>query len=119
MTAHATGLQLPVIESPEETPEQVASLQAEIRRLAGSRKAVVLAHNYQRPEVQDVADFVGDSLGLSRQAAATQANLIIFCGVHFMAETAAILSPQKRVLLPDLRAGCSLAATITDRKSVV
>ena len=113
MTAQATGLRLPVIEASEETPDQVASLQAEIRRLARSRKAVVLAHNYQRPEVQDVADYVGDSLGLSRQAAATEAQVIIFCGVHFMAETAAILSPHKRVLLPDLRAGCSLAATIT------
>ena len=107
------SLQLPVIESPGETPEQVAELQAEIRRLARARSAVVLAHNYQRPEVQDVADFVGDSLGLSRQAASTGAEVIIFCGVHFMAETAAILSPKKRVLLPDLRAGCSLAATIT------
>ena len=107
------GLKLPVIEASDETPEQVAELQAEIRRLARARNAVVLAHNYQRPEVQDVADFVGDSLGLSRQAASTSAEVIIFCGVHFMAETAAILSPQKRVLLPDLRAGCSLAATIT------
>jgi quinolinate synthase len=108
-----SGLQLPVIETPSETPEQIESLQAEIRRLAKARNAVVLAHNYQRPEVQDVADYVGDSLGLSRQAAATTAEVIIFAGVHFMAETAAILSPQKRVLLPDLRAGCSLAATIT------
>ena len=106
-------LRLPVIEAPDETPEQIAELQAEIRRLARARNAVVLAHNYQRPEVQDVADFVGDSLGLSRQAASTGAEVIIFCGVHFMAETAAILSPKKRVLLPDLRAGCSLAATIT------
>jgi len=106
-------LRLPVIETPDETPQQVAALQAEIHRLARARKAVVLAHNYQRPEVQDVADYVGDSLGLSRQAAATEAGVIIFAGVHFMAETAAILSPQKRVLLPDLRAGCSLAATIT------
>jgi quinolinate synthase len=112
-TSANAGLQLPVIEAPTESPEQVAELQAEIRRLARSRNAVVLAHNYQRPEVQDVADYVGDSLGLSRQAASTGAELIIFCGVHFMAETAAILSPQKRVLLPDLRAGCSLAATIT------
>jgi quinolinate synthase len=109
----APGLALPVIETPQETPEQVAALQAEIRQLARARNAVVLAHNYQRPEVQDVADYVGDSLGLSRQAAGTQAEVIVFCGVHFMAETAAILSPRKRVLLPDLRAGCSLAATIT------
>jgi quinolinate synthase len=107
------GLKLPIIESTGETPEQVAELQAEIRRLAQARNAVVLAHNYQRPEVQDVADYVGDSLGLSRQAAATAAHVIVFAGVHFMAETAAILSPNKRVLLPDLRAGCSLAATIT------
>ncbi|HSJ74876.1 MAG TPA: quinolinate synthase NadA, partial [Gemmatimonadales bacterium] len=107
------GLSLPVIEASQETPEEIAGLQADIRRLARARNAVVLAHNYQRPEIQDVADYVGDSLGLSRQAAGTQAHVIIFCGVHFMAETAAILSPQKRVLLPDLRAGCSLAATIT------
>jgi quinolinate synthase len=107
------GVKLPVIEAAEETPAQVAELQAEIRRLAQARNAVVLAHNYQRPEVQDVADYVGDSLGLSRQAAATAAHVIVFAGVHFMAETAAILSPNKRVLLPDLRAGCSLAATIT------
>jgi quinolinate synthase len=106
-------LRLPVIEASDETPAQVVELQAEIRRLARSRTAVVLAHNYQRPEVQDVADYVGDSLGLSRQAASTAADVIVFCGVHFMAETAAILSPRKRVLLPDLRAGCSLAATIT------
>src|SRR5215216_4270470 len=107
------SLSLPVIEAAQETPEQIAALQVEIRRLARARNAVVLAHNYQRPEVQDVADYVGDSLGLSRQASGAQADVIIFCGVHFMAETAAILSPQKRVLLPDLRAGCSLAATIT------
>ena len=106
-------LALPVIENPGQTPEEIAALQAEIKQLARSRNAVLLAHNYQRPEIQDVADYVGDSLGLSRQAAATPADVIIFCGVHFMAETAAILSPRKRVLLPDLRAGCSLAATIT------
>jgi quinolinate synthase len=85
----------------------------EVRRLAALRRAVILAHNYQVPWIQDVADFVGDSLQLSRQAAATDAQTIVFCGVHFMAETAKILSPRKTVLLPDLEAGCSLAATIT------
>jgi quinolinate synthase len=83
-----------------------------IARLRRERDAVILAHNYQLPEVQDLADFVGDSLGLSQQAAGTSASVIVFCGVHFMAETAAILSPDKTVLLPDLDAGCSLADTI-------
>jgi quinolinate synthase len=91
---------------------QMAALHAEIRALAAERDAVILAHNYERAEVQDVADFVGDSLGLSREAARTKSDVILFCGVHFMAETAAILSPQKTVLLPDLAAGCSLASTI-------
>jgi quinolinate synthase len=93
--------------------DEVARLQDEVRALAEERNAVILAHNYQVPEVQDVAHFVGDSLGLSRQAAATDAEVIAFCGVHFMAETASILSPGKTVLLPDLKAGCSLADSIT------
>jgi len=94
------------------TLSPTATLQAEIRELARARNAVILAHNYERPEVQDVADYVGDSLGLSQQAAATDADVILFCGVHFMAETAAILSPTRTVLIPDLDAGCSLADTI-------
>jgi quinolinate synthase len=92
--------------------EDFARWAEEVRRLAAGRDAVILAHNYQVPWIQDVADVVGDSLELSRQAAATDAAEIVFCGVHFMAETAAILSPDKRVLIPDLEAGCSLAATI-------
>jgi quinolinate synthase len=84
-----------------------------IDRLRRERNAVILAHNYQLPEVQDIADFVGDSLGLSQEAATTDADVIVFCGVHFMAETAAVLSPDRTVLLPDLKAGCSLADTIT------
>jgi quinolinate synthase len=88
------------------------ALQAEVRALARDRNAVILAHNYQVPEVQDVADYVGDSLGLSREAASTDASAIVFCGVHFMAETAKILSPEKTVLIPDRDAGCSLAASI-------
>jgi quinolinate synthase len=95
------------------TTLEIGALHDEIRALAQERDAVIIAHNYQRPEVQDVADYVGDSLGLSRLAAATDAEVIVFCGVHFMAETAAILSPDKTVLLPDLGAGCSLAASIT------
>ncbi len=91
----------------------ITSLQEEVRALARERGALILAHNYQVPEVQDVADYVGDSLGLSRQAAAAEADAIVFCGVHFMAETAAILCPDKTVLIPDPNAGCSLAASIT------
>ncbi len=93
--------------------ENIPALQAEVRALARSRGAVILAHNYQLPEVQDVADYVGDSLGLSQQAAAAQADTIVFCGVHFMAETASVLCPDKRVVIPDADAGCSLADAIT------
>jgi quinolinate synthase len=94
------------------TTQLISTLHDEVRELARERGAVILAHNYQVPDVQDVADYVGDSLGLSRQAAETDADVIVFCGVHFMAETAVILSPDKTVLIPDLDAGCSLAASI-------
>jgi quinolinate synthase len=93
--------------------ENIPLLQDEVRSLAAERGAVILAHNYQLPEIQDVADYVGDSLGLSQQAAKADADTIVFCGVHFMAETASILCPDKRVLIPDLDAGCSLADSIT------
>src|SRR3954447_15338649 len=107
--------ELPTIQptfGPELSPEEIADIGDEVRLLAEQRNAVILAHNYQLPEVQDVAHYLGDSLGLSRQAAATDAEVIAFCGVHFMAETASILSPQKTVLIPDLDAGCSLADSI-------
>lgn len=93
--------------------EPDAEWRAEVRRLAKERDAVLLAHNYQLPEIQDIADHTGDSLALSRIAAASDASTIVFCGVHFMAETAKILSPDKTVLIPDARAGCSLADSIT------
>lgn len=92
---------------------QQQSLINEIQKLRDEKNAVILAHNYQIPEIQDVADYVGDSLGLSRLAAQTDAEVIVFCGVHFMAETASIISPDKTVLIPDLDAGCSLADSIT------
>jgi quinolinate synthase len=95
------------------TLESIPRLKDEVRALARERGAVILAHNYQLPEIQEVADYVGDSLGLSRQAAEADGDTIAFCGVHFMAETASILCPDKTVVLPDLDAGCSLADSIT------
>src|SRR3954454_5206983 len=93
-------------------PDAISSLSAEVRALAAERNAVILAHNYQVPEIQDVANLTGDSLQLSREAAATDADVIAFCGVHFMAETASVLSPEKTVLIPDPDAGCSLSDSI-------
>ncbi len=104
---------LPMASEPTPDPAFVEELKQEVRELAKARDAVILAHNYQVPEVQDVADYVGDSLGLSQQAAQVENPVIAFCGVHFMAETASILAPEKTVLLPDLDAGCSLADSIT------
>jgi quinolinate synthase len=107
--------ELPTIQptlGPELSPGQIAEISEEVRALAEQRNAVILAHNYQLPEIQDVAHYLGDSLGLSREAASSDAEVIAFCGVHFMAETASILSPQKKVLIPDLDAGCSLADSI-------
>jgi quinolinate synthase len=109
--------ELPTINEPvpmlDLSPHEVEEMSREVRALAAERDAVILAHNYQVPEVQDVADYTGDSLGLSRKAAESEASVIAFCGVHFMAETASVLSPEKTVLIPDLDAGCSLADSIT------
>jgi quinolinate synthase len=108
--------QLPTLQAPPQgalEPREVERLSQEIRALAAERNAVILAHNYQLPEIQDVADHTGDSLALSRIAASSSASTIVFCGVHFMAETAKILGPDKTVLIPDERAGCSLADSIT------
>lgn len=98
---------------------QTKDILKEIELLKKERNAIILAHYYARPEVQDIADYIGDSLGLSRQAADTEADTILFCGVHFMAETASIISPQKTILTPTKYAGCSLAEGASDRKSVV
>ena len=115
MSPAATAPPVPPDETiaPSPSPQEVAALHEEIRGLAAERDAVILAHNHPRPEVQDVADFLGDSLALSRQAAASDRRLIAFCGVHFMSETASVPCPERTVLLPDVRAGCSLADTIT------
>jgi quinolinate synthase len=109
------ALELPTVQAnpnQEPSPEEIRLMSEEVRALAAERNAVILAHNYQVPEVQDVADHMGDSLGLSRRAASTDAEVIVFCGVHFMAETASILSPEKTVLIPDPDAGCSLSDSI-------
>ncbi len=105
-------MRMPASAAPLELVD-IPALQAEVRELAEQRDAVILAHNYQVPEVQDVAHYVGDSLGLSQMAAKAEGQAIVFCGVHFMAETASILCPEKTVLIPDLDAGCSLADSIT------
>lgn len=104
---------IPAIETVPDTAEEIRRKQERVRALCAERKAVLLAHHYQRAEVQEVADAVADSLKLSQAAAKTDADVIVFCGVHFMAETASILCPEKTVLLPDLRAGCSLSASVT------
>lgn len=104
-------LQPPPLPEPP-SADEIEALSAEVRELARVKNAVILAHNYQVPEVQDVAHYTGDSLGLSIEASRTEAERIVFCGVHFMAETAKVLSPDKTVLIPDTRAGCSLASGI-------
>lgn len=109
---------LPTVEAVSDTIEEIHRKQRRVRELCAERNAVILAHHYQRAEVQEVADAVADSLKLSQTASKTNADAIVFCGVHFMAETASILCQERTVLLPDLRAGCSLAASLTAEELV-
>ena len=112
-TAFESRYELPVVEAIHDGPDEIRRKQERVRELCRQRNAIVLAHLYQRPEIQEVADAVADSLRLSQTAAKTNSDVIVFCGVHFMAETASIICPEKTVLLPDLRANCSLAAAVT------
>src|SRR6266576_1281123 len=105
-------LQVPDTQQEELTLKKRRELIKQIRAWKEKRNALIIAHNYQLPDIQDVADYVGDSLGIARIAAEAPQQLIVFCGVHFMAESAAIFSPEKTVLIPDPNAGCSLAASI-------